>query len=138
VLSAPWWKRAALTGAGKLPSARAVYCIFDRAQSELSPSTLARHRAIFPRDLAFGSALPMRSPWIAYRAFPGAPRRVLHELESDILGWHFTIVLMLDEPFTSGLCIGHRFERRGDARRARPHQSAPAGIGAPGRDQCQS
>jgi hypothetical protein len=33
--------------------------------------------------------LPMGDPWIAYLAFPGAPKHVLHELESDVLGWHF-------------------------------------------------
>jgi hypothetical protein len=37
VLSAPWWERAALSGAGKFPIAPAVYCIFDGAQSEPVP-----------------------------------------------------------------------------------------------------
>jgi hypothetical protein len=35
------------------------------------------------------SRWPMPSPWIAYRVFPGAPKHVLRELESDVLGWHF-------------------------------------------------
>jgi hypothetical protein len=37
VLSALWWKRAALSGAGKLTNYPAVYCIFDGAQSEPEP-----------------------------------------------------------------------------------------------------
>ena len=32
---------------------------------------------------------PMPNPWFAHRIFPGAPKHVLHELESDVLGWHF-------------------------------------------------
>jgi hypothetical protein len=36
---------------------------------------------------------PMCDPWIAYRVFPGAPKHVLHELESDVLGWHFWLTL---------------------------------------------
>jgi hypothetical protein len=37
VLSAPWWERAALSGAAQLPSAPAVYCVFDGAQCEPAP-----------------------------------------------------------------------------------------------------
>jgi hypothetical protein len=37
VRSAPWWERAELSGAGKLPSGPAAYCIFDGAQSEPVP-----------------------------------------------------------------------------------------------------
>jgi hypothetical protein len=48
VLSAPWWERAALSGAEKLPSTPAVYSIFDGAQSEPVPSMSARPRGYRP------------------------------------------------------------------------------------------
>jgi hypothetical protein len=90
VLSAPWWERAALSGAGKLPGAPAVYCIFDGAQSEPVPVYVGETSRLSARAASHLAARwPIRDPWIAYRAFPGAPKHVLHELESDILGWHF-------------------------------------------------
>jgi hypothetical protein len=90
VLSAPWWERAALSGAEKLPNGPAVYCIFDRAQSEPVPVYVGETWRLSARATSHLAARwPVRSPWIAYRAFPGAPKHVLHELESDVLGRHF-------------------------------------------------
>jgi hypothetical protein len=90
VLSAPWWKRAALSGAGKLPSDPAVYCIFDGAQGAPVPVYVGETSRLSARVASHLAARwPMRDPWIAYRAFPGVPKHVLHELESDGLGWHF-------------------------------------------------
>jgi hypothetical protein len=91
VLSAPWWKRAALSGAAKLPSDPAIYCIFDGAQSEPEPAYVGETSRLSARATSHLAARwPIRSPWIAYRAFPGAPKHVLHELESDVLGWQFS------------------------------------------------
>jgi hypothetical protein len=87
VLSAPWWERAALSGAGELPSAPAVYCIFDGAQSEPEPVYVGEPSRLSARATwHLAARWPTREPWIAYRAFPGAPKHVLRELESDVLG----------------------------------------------------
>ena len=75
VLSAPWWEREALSGAGKLPSGPAVYCIFDHAQSEPEPVYVGETLRLSARAASHLAARsPMRDPWIAYRAFPGAPK----------------------------------------------------------------
>ena len=90
VSSAPWWESAALSGAAKLPSGHSVYCIFDGAQSEPEPVYVGETSRLSARATShFAARWPIRDPWIAYRAFPGAPKHVLHELESDVLGWHF-------------------------------------------------
>jgi hypothetical protein len=90
VLSAPWWKRAALSGAGQLTNELAVYCVFDGAQSEPVPVYVGETSRLSARAASHLAARwPMGDPWIAYRAFPGAPKHVLHELESDVLGLHF-------------------------------------------------
>jgi hypothetical protein len=90
VLSGPWWEHAALSGAVKLPSGAAVYSIFDGAQTEPVPVYVGETSRLSARAASHLAARwPIREPWIAYRAFPGAPKHVLHELESDILGWHF-------------------------------------------------
>jgi hypothetical protein len=82
--------RTALSGVGKLPSGSAVYCIFDGAQSDHVPAYVGETSRLSARATShFAARWPIRDPWIAYRAFPGAPKHVLHELESDILGWHF-------------------------------------------------
>jgi hypothetical protein len=74
----------------KLPSGPAVYCIFDGAQSEPVPVYVGETARLSARAASHLAAhWPMRDPWIAYRAFPGAPKHVLRELESDVLGWHF-------------------------------------------------
>jgi hypothetical protein len=87
VLPAPWWERAELSGAGKPPNDPAVYCIFDGAQSEPEPVYVGETSRLSARAASHLAARwPTRDPWIAYRAFPDAPKHVLHELESDLLG----------------------------------------------------
>jgi hypothetical protein len=76
VLSATWWERSALTGAGKLPSGPAVYCIFDGVRSEPVPVYVGETSRLSARAASHLAARwPIRDPWIAYRAFPGAPKR---------------------------------------------------------------
>jgi hypothetical protein len=90
VLSAPWWERTALSDAGKLRSGPAVYCIFDGAKSEPAPVYIGETARLSARATSHLAARwPMRDPWIAYRAFPGAPKHVLHKLESDVLASAF-------------------------------------------------
>jgi hypothetical protein len=75
---------------GKPPTGPAVYCIFDGAQTEPEPVYVGETSRLSARAASHLAARwPMSDPWIAYRAFPGAPKQVLHELESDVLGWHF-------------------------------------------------
>jgi hypothetical protein len=87
MLSAPWCERAVLSSAGMLPSGPPSTASLTACRASLT--RLCR------RDLATRAAShlaarwPMGDSWIAYRAFPGAAKHVLHELESDVLGWHF-------------------------------------------------
>jgi hypothetical protein len=89
-MGAPEVQRAALSGAGQLTNDPPVYCIFDGAQSGPEPVYVGETSRLSARAASHLAARwPIRDPWIAYRAFPGAPKHVLHELESDLLGWHF-------------------------------------------------
>jgi hypothetical protein len=89
-MGAPGVQRAALSSAGKLLSGPAVYCIFDGAQGEPVPVYVGETSRLSARAAShLAVRWPIRDPWIAYRAFPGAPKHVLHELESDALGWRF-------------------------------------------------
>jgi hypothetical protein len=90
VLAAPWWKRMALSALDSLPSEAAIYCIYDNAAREPEPAYVGETSNL--RDRATSNLVarwPMPHPWLCYRVFPGAPKHVLHELESDVLGWHF-------------------------------------------------
>jgi hypothetical protein len=90
VLAAPWWERAALSSADGLPRGPAIYCIYNAAASEPEPAYVGETSRLSARATSHGAAhWPMPNPWLAYRIFPGAPKHVLHELESDVLGWHF-------------------------------------------------
>ena len=89
-MGAPGVQRAALSGAGQLINDPAVYCIFDGVQSEPVPVYVGEASRLSARAAThLADRWPMRDPWIAYRAFPDAPKHVLHELESDVFGWHF-------------------------------------------------
>jgi hypothetical protein len=89
-MGAPGVQRAALSGAGQLINDPAVYCIFDGVQSEPVPVYVGEASRLSARAAShLAAGWPMRSPWIAYRAFPGAAKHVLLDLESDVLGWHF-------------------------------------------------
>jgi hypothetical protein len=86
----PGVQRAVLSGAGQLPNGPWVYCIFDGAQSDSEPVYVGETSRLSARAASHLAARwPMSDPWIDHRAFPGVPKHVLRELESDILGWHF-------------------------------------------------
>jgi hypothetical protein len=87
---APAVQRAALSRTGQLTNDPAVYCIFDGAQSQPVPVYVGETSRLSARAAShLATRWPMRDPRIAYRAFPSVPMHVLHELESDVLGWHF-------------------------------------------------
>jgi hypothetical protein len=90
VLAAPWWKRTALLDLNGVPSGPAIYCIYDGAASEPEPVYVGETSRLRSRAIShLAASWPMPNPWLAYRTFPGVPKYILHELESDILGWHF-------------------------------------------------
>jgi hypothetical protein len=90
VLTAPWWERAALSGARDLPGGPAIYCIYDGARNYPVPVYVGETSRLSARATSHLAARwPIRDPWIAYRTFLGVSKHVLHELESDILGWHY-------------------------------------------------
>ena len=90
VLAAPWWQRMVLSGVDSLPNAPAIYCIYDGASSEPEPAYVGETSRLQARVTSHVTARwPTPHPWLAYRIFPSAPKHVLHELESDVLGWHF-------------------------------------------------
>jgi hypothetical protein len=75
---------------GSCPANPRFYCLFDGGQSEPEPVYVGETSRLSARAASHLAARwPTRDPWIAYRAFPGAPKHVLRELESDVLGWHF-------------------------------------------------
>ncbi len=90
-LQTSWWQRAPLTEARSLLPGSAVYCIHDRAADEpvylgetsFLAAWAATHAAV---------SWPVREPWLAYLPLPeGTPKHLLRELESDLLGWHFSV-----------------------------------------------
>jgi hypothetical protein len=90
VLAAPWWKHTALSDPDSLPSEPAIYCIYDGAARESEPVYVGETSHLRNRATSHLAARwPMPKPWLCYRVFPHAPKYVLHELESDVLGWHF-------------------------------------------------
>jgi hypothetical protein len=63
VLSAPWWERGALSGAGNLPNGPAVYCIFDGAQNEPVPVYVGETSRLLARAASHLAARwPIRDP----------------------------------------------------------------------------
>jgi hypothetical protein len=90
VLTAPWWQRTSLSELDRVPNGPAVYCIYDGAAREPEPVYVGETSRLRVRGaLHLAARWPIPNPWLAYRIFPGAPKYVLHELESDVLGWHF-------------------------------------------------
>src|SRR5262249_59765937 len=89
--SAAWWERCPLSNAGGLPNAPAVYCIYDPAGTKQLSVYVGETLSLGGRAKGHAAARwPIREPWIAYRLLPsGTSRQVLHQLQSDILGWHF-------------------------------------------------
>jgi hypothetical protein len=91
ILSATWWERVSLSNLDSLPERPAVYCVFDQALISPLPVYVGETLRLQTRATAHAAARwPIRDPWLAYRVLPArTPKFVLHELESDILGWHF-------------------------------------------------
>jgi hypothetical protein len=90
VLAAPWWERVSLSSVNSLPSGPAIYCIYDGAASDAGLVYVGETSRLSARATSHAAARwPLPDPWLAYRVFPGALKHVLHELESDVLGWHF-------------------------------------------------
>jgi hypothetical protein len=90
-LEASWWRRAPLTEAWSLPPGPAVYCIHDRDAEE--PVYIGETSSLAARAMTHAAASwPARVPWLTYLPLPeGTPKHVLRELESDLLGWHFSL-----------------------------------------------
>jgi hypothetical protein len=89
VLQAPWWQRARLIGGPSLLDGPAVYCIYEHGADE--PAYIGETSGVLART-ATHAATPwlLSDPWIAVLPLAVAtPKYVLHELESDLLGWHF-------------------------------------------------
>jgi hypothetical protein len=89
VLQAPWWQRARLTDGPSLLNGPGVYCLYEHEADD--PVYIGETSDLRARS-ATHAATPwsLRDPWIAVRSLAaGTPKYVLHELESDLLGWHF-------------------------------------------------
>jgi hypothetical protein len=90
LLQAPWWQQAPLTQVRSLPAGPAVYCIYGHGSDE--PVYVGETFGLRARAAKHAAAQwPVRKPWLAYLPLPiRTPRFVLRELESDLLGWHFS------------------------------------------------
>ncbi len=91
ILTAAWWLRSPLSEARQLPAQPALYCIYDAVAVESEPAYIGQTSSLAQRAVSHAaSRWPMRAAWLAYRPLPtGTPKHVLHELESDLLGWYF-------------------------------------------------
>ncbi len=91
LLQVSWWQRCPLAEAAVLPSTPAVYAIHD--EGALTPIYIGQTSALAARVRAHTAATwPVERPVLSYLLLPdGTPKHVLHEVESDLLGWHFAI-----------------------------------------------
>jgi hypothetical protein len=89
VLQAPWWKRERLSDGASLPNGPGIYCIYERDADE--PLYIGETSAIFARSATHAArSWSLSEPWLAVLPLAdGTPKCVLHEVESDLLGWHF-------------------------------------------------
>jgi hypothetical protein len=89
VLHAPWWQRACLANASILPNGPGVCCIYERNANE--PIYIGETSAFLARSATHAvTAWSLHEPWIAVlQLAAGTPKYAIHELESDLLGWHF-------------------------------------------------
>jgi hypothetical protein len=89
VLQAPWWRRARLTDGASLPNGAGIYCIYERDADE--PVYIGETSALLARSATHAArSWSLSEPWLAVLPLAdGTPKYVLHELESDLLGWHF-------------------------------------------------
>jgi hypothetical protein len=90
-LEAPWWHRSPLTASRSLSPGPAVYVIHERNAAE--PAYIGETSSLPGRAAVHSASLwPLVEPTIAYLPLPaGTPKHVLRELESDLLGWHFSL-----------------------------------------------
>jgi hypothetical protein len=88
VLSAPGGSAQRCPAQGSCQAHRPSTASLTAHRASRCPSMSARTRGYRRARPRIWRRWPVRDPWIAYRAFPGAPKLVLHELESDVLGWH--------------------------------------------------
>ena len=90
VLAQPWWERTTLTKVQSLPNQPAIYCIYDCEAIEPEPAYVGQSSRLKARAISHArTRWPISSPWLAYRVFRPTPSHVLHELETDVLGWHY-------------------------------------------------
>ena len=89
VLQASWWQRARLTDWASLPIGPGVYCIYEIDADE--PVYIGETSGLQARSATHeATGWSMNEPRIAVLPMAaGTPKHVLHELESDLLGWHF-------------------------------------------------
>ncbi|MFL5288297.1 MAG: hypothetical protein ACJ8AW_46920 [Rhodopila sp.] len=93
VLQAPWWQRARLADWPSLPDGPGIYCLYEHDADE--PVYLGETSDLRARSATHAAtSWSLRDPWIAVRPLAtGTPKYVLHELESDLLGWHFWLTI---------------------------------------------
>jgi hypothetical protein len=89
LLQAPWWRRTRLTDGASLPNGAGIYCIYERDADE--PVYIGETSGLLARSATYAArSWSLSEPWLAVMPLPdGTPKYVLHELESDLLGWHF-------------------------------------------------
>jgi hypothetical protein len=89
VLQAPWWQCARLADGANLPNGVGVYCIYEHDADE--PVYIGEASALLARSATHAAgSWSLSEPWLAVLPLAdGTPKYVLHELEGDLLGWHF-------------------------------------------------
>jgi hypothetical protein len=89
VLQVPWWRRTRLTDGASLPNGAGIYCIYERDADE--PVYIGETSGLLARSATHAArSWSLSEPWLALMPLPdGTPKYVLHEFESDLLGWHF-------------------------------------------------
>jgi hypothetical protein len=91
ILDAAWWQHASLRQPHSVPKQPGVYCIYDRQTREpvyVGETTNLRARSASHMTTRWA----LVDPWIAVLPVaPETPKYTLHELESDLLGWNFSV-----------------------------------------------
>ena len=91
ILSASYWERTPLSRTEDYPGALG-FTASSTGHSEPLPLYVGEASRLAARlQSHVRSRWPAREPSVAYRVVPGAPKYVLHELESDILGWYYAL-----------------------------------------------
>jgi len=90
ILAASGWDRFRLSEARiSAPAGAGVYCLYDEGSTE--PMYIGQAASLAKRLRSHRSVpWPGGTPWVAIRTAPErTPQYMLHEWESDLLGWHF-------------------------------------------------